>query len=798
MSEEAAASETNETNETPPAPAPHVDEPLPELLPVLPLRNTVLFPTLVAPMVATTERAKRLVDDALNSDRLIVTVAARDPEKTEPGPDDLYSVGTAVRVLRMAKGDDGAQRLWVQGLRRVAIESYVETAPYLRARVRPLEETQLAGLELEALHRNVSRQFAVIAEGSQNVSEPVLTMVAQLSDSSALADVVASNLGLSVDARQELLQQTDVQKRLERLSEHLAREQEVRSLEQEIRSQVQEELSRSQKEYVLREQARAIRRQLGEYESPSDQVDDLRKRIEDAHPPEAVMAVAERELQRLAAQPPGAMEGGTIRTYLEWIADLPWSKSTEDELDVAHARKILNEDHYDIEKVKERILEFIAVLKLKRDLRGPILCFVGPPGTGKTSLGRSIARALGRKYARLSLGGVRDEAEIRGHRRTYVGSLPGRILQTLRRVGTNNPVFILDEIDKLGSDFRGDPSSAMLEVLDPEQNSTFSDHYLEVPFDLSKVLFIATANLLENVPPALRDRMEVIELPGYTAEDKLEIAKRHLLPRQLAEHGLTTIAPEVSDDAIRAVIHNYTREAGLRNLERELGKIARKLARRAVEGDGAKTRVDASDLHALLGAAHFEPEVAGRLQIPGVSVGLAVTEAGGEILFIEATRMRGKGEVKITGSIRDVMRESAQTAVSLVRTHAGQLGLDPKLFTESDIHIHIPAGAIPKDGPSAGIAIVTALLSLLLDKPVPPDLAMTGEITLRGKVLPVGGIKEKILAARRAGVTHVLIPSANEKDLAEIPAERISNLKVEPVERIEQVARIAFGRDVLA
>jgi ATP-dependent Lon protease len=491
------------------------------------------------------------------------------------------------------------------------------------------------------------------------------------------------------------------------------------------------------------------------------------------------------------------MEAGTIRTYLEWIADLPWSKSTEDSLDIGNARDILNEDHYDIEKVKERILEFIAVLKLKRDLRGPILCFVGPPGTGKTSLGRSIARAVGRKYARLSLGGVRDEAEIRGHRRTYVGSLPGRILQTLRRVGTNNPVFILDEIDKLGADFRGDPSSAMLEVLDPEQNSSFSDHYLEVPFDLSKVLFIATANLLENIPPALRDRMEVIELPGYTEEDKLEIARRHLLPRQLEEHGLKERAPEITDEAIGAVIRNYTREAGLRNLERELGKIMRKLARRAVEGDGNVARVDAADLHGLLGPAHFEPEVAGRVQIPGVSVGLAVTEAGGEILFIEATRMKGKGELKITGSIRDVMRESAMTAVSLVRTYARQLGLDPKLFTESDIHIHIPAGAIPKDGPSAGIAIVTALLSLLLDKPVPPDLAMTGEITLRGKVLPVGGIKEKILAARRAGVTHVLIPADNEKDLVEIPADRISNLKIEPVERIEQVARIAFGRDVL-
>ena len=794
-SEEILAEEHDEAIEQ--AESPSLEEPLPDVLPVLPLRNTVLFPSIVAPMVATTERAKRLVDDALASDRLIVTVAARDGEVAEPAPEHLYAVGTAVRILRMTKTEDGAQRLWVQGLRRVEIGAYEQTQPYLRAHVKPVAETKVANLELEALHRNVSRQFAIVAEGSQTVSEPVRAMVAQLQDSSALADVVAANLGLAVGDRQALLEMVDVQARLVRLSEHLAREAEVRALEQEIRSQVQEELTRSQREYVLREQARAIRRQLGEYETQTEQVEELRRRIEEAKVPENVMEVAERELGRLAVQPPGAMEAGTIRSYLEWIADLPWSKSTDDTLDIAGARVILDEDHYDIEKVKERILEFIAVLKLKRDLRGPILCFVGPPGTGKTSLGRSIARAVGRKFARLSLGGVRDEAEIRGHRRTYVSSLPGRILQTLRRVGTNNPVFILDEIDKLGADFRGDPSSALLEVLDPEQNSAFSDHYLEVPFDLSKVLFIATANVLENIPPALRDRMEVIELPGYTEEDKLEIARRHLLPRQLAQHGLTERAPQITDAAIRAVIRNYTHEAGLRNLERELGKIARKLARRVVElgGESAAT-LDAGDLHGLLGPAHFEPEVAGRLQIPGVSVGLAVTEGGGEILFIEATRMKGKGELKITGSVRDVMRESAMTAVSLVRTSSANLRLDPGLWSASDIHIHVPAGATPKDGPSAGIAIVTALASLLLDKPVPPDLAMTGEITLRGKILPVGGIKEKILAAKRAGITHVLIPAANEKDLVEIPPDRISDLKIEPVERIEQVLQIVFGRDV--
>ncbi len=791
--------ETESDEEVEQTEPPRLEDPLPDVLPVLPLRNTVLFPTIVAPMAATTERAKRLVDDALAADRLIVTVAARDPEVTEPAPGDLYSLGTAVRILRMTKAEDGAQRLWVQGLRRVEIGAYESTQPYLRARVTPAAETHPESLELEALHRNVARQFAIVAEGSQTVSEPVRAMVAQLQDSAALADVVAANLGLSVADRQELLETLDVEKRLERLSEHLAREAEVRALEQEIRTQVQEELTRNQREYVLREQARAIRRQLGEYETPTEQVEELRRRIEEARVPENVMTVAERELARLAAQPPGAMEAGSIRSYLEWIADLPWSTSTEDTLDIAGARAILDEDHYDIEKVKERILEFIAVLKLKRDLRGPILCFVGPPGTGKTSLGRSIARAVGRKFARLSLGGVRDEAEIRGHRRTYVSSLPGRILQTLRRVGTNNPVFILDEIDKLGADFRGDPSSALLEVLDPEQNSAFSDHYLEVPFDLSKVLFIATANMLDRIPPALRDRMEVIELPGYTEEDKLEIARRHLLPRQLEQHGLSERAPKITDAAIRGVIRNYTHEAGLRNLERELGKIARKLARRIVEAGGeSSATLDAGDLHGLLGPARFEPEVAGRLQIPGVSVGLAVTEGGGEILFIEATRMKGKGELQITGSVRDVMRESAMTAVALVQTNATRLRLDPALFGESAIHIHVPAGATPKDGPSAGIAIVTALASLLLDKPVPPDLAMTGEITLRGKVLPVGGIKEKILAAKRAGITHVLIPAGNEKDLVEIPPDRISDMKIEPVERIEQVLQIVFGRDAWA
>jgi ATP-dependent Lon protease len=796
VSEESQSPETQQAEEAAPAEDGRAEVSLPSELPVLPVRNTVLFPAIITPMIATVERARRLVDDVLATDRLMVVVAARDSSIEEPGPDDLYTVGTAVRILRMAKTKDETQRLLVQGLRRVQVGQYLATDPYLRARVDPREDEVTEGLDLEALHRNVQTQFIQLTEGSSNVPDSLRSVVAGVEDSSVLADLVADNLGLSVADRQELLEESVVQKRLERLSVFLAREVEVQRLESDIHEQVQAELSKSQREYVLREQARAIRRQLGEAESPTEQVDQLRKRLEEAGLPEAVQEPAERELGRLAALPPGAVEAGTIRTYLEWIADLPWSRETDDTLSIERAREILDEDHYELEKVKERILEFMAVLKLKRDMRGPILCFVGPPGTGKTSLGRSIARSIGREFARISLGGVRDEAEIRGHRRTYVGALPGRILQTLRRVGTRNPVIMLDELDKLGTDWRGDPASALLEVLDPEQNFAFSDHYLELPFDLSKVLFIATANVLERTPPALRDRMEVLELPGYIEEEKLEIAKQYLLPRQLARNGLADRAPEFPDDTIRKVIRGYTREAGLRNLERELGKIARKLARQWVEENQIPDRIEPDDLMALLEPARFEPEVAGRVQIPGVAVGLAVTDAGGEILFIEATRMAGRGRLKVTGSIGDVMRESVEAARSVVRTGARELGIDPEEFTKGDFHVHVPAGATPKDGPSAGIAIVTALVSLLLNRSVPPDLAMTGEITLRGRVLAVGGIKEKVLAAKRAGVTRVILPSRNEKDLADIPSAQLAGLKIEFVDDVEQVLALVFGEAV--
>jgi ATP-dependent Lon protease len=766
---------------------------LPESLPILPLRNTVLYPVLITPMLAATDRARLLVDDALAGDRLLVAVASRDREIEEPGAGDLYDVGTAVRILRMLKTDDGMHRLWVQGIRRVRIVDIFETEPFLRARIEPLDEVIEPGVELEALEHNARTRFLELAEDSGTVSEAIRTLVAGIEDPSVLADVVAANLGLPVEERQEILELTDLRKRLERVSVSLAREGEVRRLEEEVRQEVQSELSKNQRDYVLREQARAIRRQLGESQSPEEMVEELRRRLDEAEPPEPVREQAERELNRLAALPPGAVEAGTIRTYLEWIADLPWTKETTDVLDVKSAREVLEEDHYDLEKVKDRILEYIAVLKLKQDMRGPILCFVGPPGVGKTSLGRSIARATGRDFARIALGGVRDEAEIRGHRRTYVGALPGRIVQTMRRVGTRNPVFMLDEIDKLGTDFRGDPSSALLEVLDPEQNHAFSDHYLEVPFDLSKVMFIATANVLENVPPALRDRLEIIELPGYTEEDKLEIARRYLVPRQVENNGVAEYMPELSDDVLRAITRGYTREAGVRNLERELGKLARKIAREVVGTGRGLDKIEPDDLHSVLGSARFQAEIAGRVHQPGVVVGLAVTEAGGEILFIEATRMAGKGQLSITGSVGEVMRESAETAVSVVRDRAEQLGVDPEIFTKSDLHVHVPAGATPKDGPSAGLAIITALTSLLRDRPAPPDLAMTGEITLRGRVLPVGGIKEKILAAKRAGVSRVVIPARNEKDLVEIPDARLAGLTIEPVETIDQVLQHIFG-----
>jgi len=765
---------------------------LPRRLPVLPLKNTVLFPFLLSPLLVSSERSKRLIDAVvLDPHRLLVCAAVRRPVDESPGPDDVFRVGTAVRIVKMLKSSDDSYRLLVQGVSRVAIDAFAQESPFLVGEIHALRDAgDLGSVETTALTRNVSQSFVALVAESPRLSDDLQVLGSNVDDPSKLADLVASNLDVEVAAKQDLLEELHVPTRLRRVLDEVTRERDALKVESEIREKVQTDIGKTQRDYLLRQQLETIRQELGEGQDPEGEVEQLRARIEAAGMPEEALRQATRELERLAQMPPAAAEHGVIRTYLEWMVDLPWSGLSEDRLDVALARSILDEDHYGLDKVKDRIVEYIAVLSLKRDLKGPILCFVGPPGTGKTSLGRSIARALGRKFARISLGGVHDEAEIRGHRRTYVGALPGRIVQALRRAGTRNPVFVLDEVDKVGADFRGDPSSALLEVLDPEQNSSFSDHYLEVPFDLSQVLFIATANQMDPVPPALRDRMEVIELPGYIEEEKVEIARRFLLPRQRRENGIERIDFEVDEAALRGLIRSYTREAGVRNLERELGALCRKVARRvAEEGLQGPVRIGAAELPELLGPVKFEPEIAERTGQPGVAVGLAWTPAGGDILFVESTRMPGKGELKLTGSLGEVMRESAEAARSWLRTHAADLALDQAAFEGSDVHVHVPAGGVPKDGPSAGIAMVTSLASLFTGRPARPDVAMTGEITLRGKVLPVGGIKEKVLAAKRAGIARVVLPEPNRRDLEEVPAELLEGLDLEFVGGIDEALR---------
>jgi ATP-dependent Lon protease len=772
--------------------------PVPETLPVLPLKNTVLFPTLMAPLLVNTPRSRRLIDHVLlTRERMFFTSAVRRPLEGSPEADDIYGFGTVVRVVRMLKFPDGSYRLLVQGVSRARIQEFLpgtETdlpegeKPFLLARV-DLQADAGDGesVEVAALARNVSERFGALVAESPRLSDELQMLASSLEDPGRLADLVASSLELEVSHKQAVLEILDVPERLRRVQSEVVRALEVTQIEGEIREKVQSEMGKTQREYMLRQQLEAIRRELGESEDEAADVDKLRQRIDTAGMPEEALAQANRELERLAQMPPGAAEHGVVRTYLEWMADLPWSQLSEDRVDVDAAREILDEDHHGLDKVKDRILEYIAVLSLKRDLKGPILCFVGPPGTGKTSLGRSIARALGREFARISLGGVRDEAEIRGHRRTYVGALPGRIIQGMRRAGTRNPVFLLDEVDKVGQDFRGDPSSALLEVLDPEQNDSFSDHYLEVSFDLSQVLFIATANRMDTVPPALQDRMEVIELPGYTEEEKLEIARRFLLPRQREANGIDAVDVEVSDDALRALIRSYTREAGVRNLEREVGAVCRKLARRAAEGElESPVRVGPEQVSEMLGPLRFEPELAERAGRPGVAVGLAWTPAGGDILFVESSVMPGKGGLRLTGSLGDVMRESAEAARSWLRSHATDLAIEASSFETRDLHLHVPAGAVPKDGPSAGVAMVTSLASLLTGRAAFPDVAMTGEITLRGKVLPVGGIKEKVLAAKRAGIRRVVLPERNRRDVSEIAPELLKGLDVEYVGTIDE------------
>ncbi len=767
---------------------------LPKELPVLTARELVLYPHVVLPLAMSKEPDMRLVNDVVVGDRLMVFAALRDPKAERPAPDQVYRVGCAVGVLKMMKFPDDTTRILVQGLSRVRIDRYTRTEPYLVAKITRLSSVLDNTMETRALGRSVAEQLQKLVELSPHLPDELKLAVLNIDDLGRLADVVSATLNLSVDQRQEILEALVVTERLRKVNAHLSRELQTAELSSKIQTQVKSELDKNQREFILRRQLKAIQEELGETDEQAADVAELRKRIKKLKLPEEAQKEAERELDRLKRMPPQASEYHVARTYLDWVISLPWNKSTRDRLDVAQAEKVLNADHYDLDRVKQRILEYLAVRKLKRDTRGPILCFVGPPGTGKTSLGRSIARALGRKFVRISLGGARDEAEIRGHRRTYVGALPGRIIQGLRKAESKNPVFMLDEIDKLGVDFRGDPSAALLEVLDPEQNSTFTDHYLDVPFDLSRVMFITTANILDTIPPALRDRMEVLELPGYTLEEKAHIAKQYLVPRQLDQNGLKARDLQFPDGVIRALISDYTREAGLRNLEREIAALCRKHAAKVARRKGPrKTRkLRKADLAAMLGPVKFYLEVAERTSEPGVATGLAWTQAGGDILFIESTRYSGTGRLILTGQLGDVMKESAQAALSYVRTRAGQLKLDSEEFKKADVHVHVPAGAIPKDGPSAGITIAMSLISLFTGKPVRPDVAMSGEVTLRGRVLPVGGIKEKVLAARRAGIRTVVLPKRNEKDLVEVPETAKSGLRFAFVETVDEVMAEVF------
>jgi ATP-dependent Lon protease len=763
---------------------------LPDTLPVLPLRDAVAFPGTLTPLAVGQERSIALVNDVLGGDRTLALVAGRRPDLDTPGPEDLYGMGVVGTVARMLKVPDGTLRILVQAGARVAIEGYDAESPYLVARVAPAPDVVAEGPELTALMRNVQETFSRIVEDAPYLPEELQLAVANLDDASALAHLIAGALRIRTEEKQALLEERDVARRLRRLSEILARELEVAAIGSRIQSQVQSELDRTQREYVLRQQLKAIQEELGERDPAEAEVEDLREQLAARALPEEVRRQADRELARLEKLPQAAAEHGVIRTYLEWIAGLPWDTTTEDDLDLAHAREVLDADHYDIEAVKDRILEFLAVRRLRPDARGSILCFVGPPGVGKTSLGHSIARALGRRFERISAGGVRDEAEIRGHRRTYIGAMPGTIIRALRDAGSANPLFMIDEIDKMGADYRGDPASAMLEVLDPEQNATFRDHYLDVPFDLSRVMFITTANTLDTVPGPLRDRMEIIQLAGYTEEEKLQIARRYLVPRQIERTGLKRAQIAFSDTGLKAIINERTREAGVRNLEREIGAACRKVARSVAEGTfERRVTVTAPRVRELLGRPRFLPEARRRTRRAGVATGLAWTPVGGDVLFVEATAMPGKGRLTVTGQLGEVMKESAQAALSWVRAHREP---EEGWFAARDVHVHVPAGAVPKDGPSAGITMATALVSLVSDRPVRADTAMTGEITLTGEVLPIGGLKEKSLAAQRAGIARVIAPQRNAPDLEDLPAHLRDELEFVWAAVIEDVLAAAI------
>ncbi|MEA2602345.1 MAG: ATP-dependent Lon protease [Acidobacteriota bacterium] len=767
---------------------------IPDVLPVLPLKDLVIFPFIIVPLSVSREKSINAVDQALAENRVIMLTAQKDFQNEDPGEDDLYRVGTVAIIMRMLKLPDGRIRILVQGLSRARVQHISQVEPYLQAKIERIEEPQPAApsMEIEALVRSVKESLDRAVTLGKGISAEVMVITANLEDPGRLADLAASNLDLKLAEAQSILETIDPIERLRKVSDLLVREIQVLTMQQEISSQARGEIDRSQREYFLRQQLKAIQQELGEGEELAEEIAGYRRQADEKKIPPEAREELERQIRRLERSHPESAETQIIRTYLDWLTALPWGITSEDDLDLDHAQAVLDEDHYDLEKVKERILEYLAVRKLKPDTRGPILCFVGPPGVGKTSLGRSIARSLGRKFVRISLGGVRDEAEIRGHRRTYVGALPGRIVQGIRQAGTSNPVFVLDEIDKIGADFRGDPSSALLEVLDPEQNFSFVDHYLGINYDLSRVMFIATANMLEPIQPAFLDRMEVIRLTGYTQEEKLRIARLHLIPKQLKENGLTEEQITFSDAAIREVISGYTKEAGLRNLERELAALCRKVAVKVARGEEAGLEIDPQKVEELLGVRkHFAEELLNRDRV-GIATGLAWTAVGGDLLFIEVVAVPGKGQLLLTGQLGDVMKESAQAALSYARSWAGSNGIAEDFFAKHDLHVHVPAGSIPKDGPSAGITIGSAILSVLTGKPINRRVAMTGEITLRGDVMPIGGLKEKALAAKLAGVHTVIIPKLNRRDLSEIPATITDGLTFHFVDHMDEVLKLAL------
>ncbi len=781
---------------------------VPSTLPILPLRGLVIYPMTAVPIRVGQPRSVQLVDDAVADSNIIGLVASHDPEIETPTPDQVYRVGTAAAVHRLAKAPDGTLTLIVQGLVRIRVEEFVQESPYFLARVEVIPETTEPTIQTEALRRGMLQHFRRLIDLSPGIPEEMGEMLAEIEDPLQTTYAIANHIDSELEEAQEILEMDHLGDKMHRLLNMMAQEVEVLELGRKIKSEAQSEMQQRQREYFLREQQKAIQRELGEGDEQME-AEEFRSKLDELSMPEEAEQEARRELDRLTKVPSASPEYGVIRTYLDWLTSLPWDVETEDNLNIAHARGVLDEDHYDLEDIKERILEFLAVRKLReerkeelearepedyirREREGVILCFVGPPGTGKTSLGQSIARALGRRFIRQSLGGVRDEAEIRGHRRTYIGALPGRVVQALRRVGSKNPVFMIDEVDKLGKDFRGDPASALLEVLDPEQNSEFRDHYLDVPFDLSRVMFITTANLLEPIPEPLRDRMEILRLSGYTETEKVRIAQGYLIPRQLRENGLWAHELSFEEEALRKIIRDYTREAGVRNLEREIGKVCRKVVTRVAEGETEAVEVTSDNLSDFIGRRRYFPDTAMRTQVPGVATGLGVTVAGGDLLFCEATKMAGDKGFTVTGQLGDVMRESAQAALSYIRSKAQDLGIPEDIFSKIDIHVHVPKGAIPKDGPSAGVTIATALASLLSDRRVRGDVGMTGEITLRGQVLPVGGVKMKVLTAHRAGLGTVILPLQNEKDLEDVPEEVLDELEILLVERIDEVFDVAL------